>query len=745
MTDPSFAALDPEPVVLPVKPSDTVVGIRPRTGRGNFPENSIAKFDIIALDADGQRRGMDNLTYQIFEEGRSFEWFQSEGHWDYKPQQQRRRIGGSSLAIADNTPGIIEWPVTAGNYQLEITNADGNLVARKYFNAGWGYQNAAETGTTDREKQESAALNLKSSVIGKQQKLTFTLAHAALVTTVIADDHIRSIMHDTYPAGVNNVTFTPTAEWGNRIVAHMHVRYAGREIGSPDVNGQILLSSLTETSAPPQRPTSKPVTTKTVMAVPANQSLKETLRRTLAPQQTWNAGDAKTRTQQGQPMAFLAAEPFYDAPALLDAMLDQRPFATKDLARRLETMRQWHDIIVASTLLPEPEMRAQQNDGLLRLLSRQKIDGGFAPFPGGESDIISTAASIETLVPLNNALTRPALAQATGWLRHRLENTWFGEEERPARAAAFAALAAAGKMDNAALHYFSDTSAEKTLPPLASAQMAYAFAAIHDKPASGFWIDKARGTDANKILTADTLPVLFANEYFTPGTVRPLLEKTSKQARASSDDVATIHDALMALWQAQNRAGAWRLDIGKETKNLRGVWAYAAPEKAPATLRNPSKDRSLNLVVMNATKAGFGKNTGQRHIYTLEGSEATDAMTLGATYVVILEGAWPSDAKTALTLNDNPQPTLTPITCAIDAPAHEGFLGWLTRKNPAPVNACEKTSSGVAVLLTRDDKNGNQWRIAYLAKATGTDTRNIRPPLVQPFALPNPGDKDDRH
>ena len=37
---------------------------------------------------------------------------------------------------------------------------------------------------------------------------------------------------------------------------------------------------------------------------------------------------------------------------------------------------------------------------------------------------------------------------AAGWLRQRLANTWFGEEERPARAAA-KAIAAAMKRDAA--------------------------------------------------------------------------------------------------------------------------------------------------------------------------------------------------------------------------------------------------------------------------------------------------------
>ena len=77
------------------------------------------------------------------------------------------------------------------------------------------------------------------------------------------------------------------------------------------------------------------------------------------------------------------------------------------------------------------------------------------------------------ILPVTTELSIQAAAdQAADWLHRRLENNWFDEKERPERAAAYAALAAADRLDIASLHYFADTSADKSLPPLAAAQLA---------------------------------------------------------------------------------------------------------------------------------------------------------------------------------------------------------------------------------------------------------------------------------
>jgi hypothetical protein len=722
VADASAGARDPEPLILPVKSADIVLGVRPRASRGHFPENSLARFDVVALDGDGNRHAVDDLTYQIYEEGRSFEWYQSEGHWNYRPQQQRRRIGGGIFSSADNGQGLIEAPVTSGTYQLEITNADGTLLAREDFNAGWG--------SAGGEKEEFSTLDLKASPAvlqnNVQEKIAFTLKHAGLVTATIADDHIRTLLHAAYPAGSGSLVFTPAADWGSRVMVRIE---AHENEGGDGEAGTITLSAAGDMPvASPHMPAKPAGAVKPDLSLNADLALHEVSRQLLASRQSWNSADSKPRVS-GSRAVFAAPTPFFNAPALLADALRRRPFTTGDIARQLEILRLWRDTILSANLMPETELKARHNDLLMRLLARQTADGGFASIPGSEaSDIASTAAALATLAPLSDALTRPVIEQATAWLRHRFENTWFGEEERPARAAAYAALAAAGKLDPASLHYFSDTSADKNLPPLSAAQVAYAFASIHDKAAANFWIEKAKSAAADKNdFTPDSLPILFANEFFTPGDTPALLENSSKYASTAPDAAA---DFLLALWRLQTRAGAWRIELGKEVKTVHGIFAASLTEKPTFLLRNPSADHPLYLSVAAAAKAPAGKSAGQRHIYNLDGGEAKNNLTRGATYLVMLEGAWAGE-KDRLVVNDDPQPFLLPVTCAIEAPSGDGFLGWLAYKSPTPVEACEKSDAGLAILVTRGEKDADTWRAAYLAKASGNEHDKAAPFTVQ--------------
>jgi uncharacterized protein YfaS (alpha-2-macroglobulin family) len=740
--NPALATLDPDALVLPVKPADITLGLKPRAARGHFPENSLAHFDVVALDGDGQRRAITNLTYQIYEEGRSFDWFQSEGHWDYKPQQQRRRIGGGSLSIAGDGKASVEWPVTSGSYRMEITNADGVLLACLDFNAGWGF--------SDKEKVKATPLELTAASpvvsIGREDKISFTLTRPALVTAIVADDRMRSVTHGAYPAGANSISIVPAGDWGSHIVVQVQAKYGAGDDSSAWAVGQLLLSSGIDAAPVAFHAKDKPVSSaKTNVAVSAKTVLQETSRQRLAPQQSRSMATNKQHASTAAQFVFVAPEPFFDAPTLLSAALNQHPITTKEIARQLETTRLWRDAILSAKLVVESELRARQNDLLMRLLSRQKADGSFAPLPGRDAgDIGSTTAAVEALNLLGDAAARPASEQAITWLRHSLENTWFGEDERPLRASIYAALAGAEKLDLASLHYFSDTSADKPLPPLAAAQLAYAFASINDKAASGFWLDKARDGGGDKAsFTAEALAVLFANPYFAPREAQASLENASKYASASLDSGA-VSDFLLALWRSEDRAGAWRVGVGKDEISAQGMLVLSATDKVPVALRNPSQERALYLAVTTAVKAPDEKAAGQRRVYNLDGGEVKGRLKRGAVYLVMVEGAWPEDKRAGLVAHENPTAMLSPITCAIEAPSADGFLGWLAYKTPTAVAACEKSADGLDVYLTRGEKDPAAWRMTYLAKANGGEEKALRPTTAEAIANPNPDDKDVR-
>jgi uncharacterized protein YfaS (alpha-2-macroglobulin family) len=235
-SDPVAGVLDPDPLSLPVKPINYIVGVKPLAPDGKFAENSLARFDVIALDGDGKRRVADDLEYQIYEEGRSFAWFQTEGRWDYKPLQQRRRIGGGTIPVRADGDNVIHWPVTAGAYTLEITDTNGSLLARATFNAGWGLLRSNETKPSDLALTPAAP----SVEPGTAAKIAFKLDHPAIITAVVADDRIRKVIHEEHAAGDGTFEFIPEESWGNRIRVKVKAQLAGGQ-QTPPLAGNIEL------------------------------------------------------------------------------------------------------------------------------------------------------------------------------------------------------------------------------------------------------------------------------------------------------------------------------------------------------------------------------------------------------------------------------------------------------------------------------------------------------------------------
>ena len=188
-------------------------------------------------------------------------------------------------------------------------------------------------------------------------------------------------------------------------------------------------------------------------------------------------------------------------------------------------MRLWREPVIRSGLLSDNALQVRAQDIIQRLLVRQQTDGGFPSLPTGESDLVSTGDALVALVRANQTLTQPAVdAAATNWLRQRLSNNWFDESERPARAAAYAALAATDRLDVSSLRYFAETSDGKTLPPLAAAQLAAALAKSNDQDKANHWLKAAHEQlDSTPALW----PVLADNPLFDFHDLLPVLEKTS--------------------------------------------------------------------------------------------------------------------------------------------------------------------------------------------------------------------------
>jgi len=810
----------PKPLTLtvPVRPSQGWVGIRSLQEGRTFAENSEAVFDVIALDPHGKRRAWGDLYFQIYEEGRSFEWFPAEGYWDYKPLPQHRRIGGGRLSLAAAGDNLLRWPVTAGHYVLEIATGDGVVLAQHGFDAGSGAVSAPSNGSEAFISVSGPKGPLEPE---KPGRLTFKLTRPAMVNIMIGDDLVRQTIHRFMPAGENAIKITPRDNWGHRvrvraqalsgngdqatgqlilpvrqklefsykapdfittgasqafpvgvqkiarqkpsfvaalaapvqddgrssstsaILATAPVDRDGRallRLNLPDFTGRLRLSLFawngdqfgTKVIAIPARPPlaveqdipdsisvggripfqldvrnndnpegkynytlTAPEGLKIEGAVKGTISLKRKQNRSLSltlngtqegqgfvqvaltgpNNYRWNRNwpvavraDSSTREEivsqkieakqtvtlplQGGRQtealfSLVSPVPLQEAMRSLKPFLDEEPVLTEDIARWLEVARFWKEEITSYGFMSEASWQKKVTIQLERLQERQNEDGGFFAYrPGMSSDLASTSAALNVV----NDESPHAAAHAVRWLQRRLENTWFEEVERPARAIAFLALAKSGHADLSALRYFADTSRDKTVSPEMAAHLAMALALGKDEGAARYWLERAYAPlslliASNAPEAAPLLHALGANPEFDCRRIKKDMETAG--ATEFPDHLFLKASFLMAVKTYLQRAGTWEIAVDKNIGKTEGARFFPLTGKRKTFVFDNVSEEPLYVtqIQKGKSKTPVPKREEpslltQREVYQLDGNLLAEgeSLTKGEVYLMVLRG-----------------------------------------------------------------------------------------------------------
>ena len=459
--------------------------------------------------------------------------------------------------------------------------------------------------------------------------------------------------------------------------------------------------------------------------------LETTASQTLTPQQSWVVPTAD-KTMADSRVIFIASQPLYAMSEILTQFLDANPFATYEMAHSLQILGQWRNVIIDAGILPEKIWQQRQHDVLVRLLQRQKSDGSFADFSQQDGGIADTAAVVMALATTDEAMAKTAMTASADWLAKMLGNSWFDEKERASRAAAYAAMAAADRLDIASLYYFADTSLDKPMPALAAAQLALAFAKVKDRPKVMVWTQKAQADFDKPDFDPAVLAVLAANPLLDPLDKQPVLQRLLDR-RANAPAPVFRDDAviLSTLYRIVSRASDWHVQIDNEPRNGQGI---GVTRQAKASIRNLG-DKPVFLAVTHETGAHPAASANiTRHVYRMNGSLLSDrqAFERDATYVIVIEGEGVKDRATPIFIHDDVNPLIAPITCALEPDVMTSdALDWLRRMPPSASQACEISPRAIDVALVPANADAPNWRVVYLAKAKASGFFRFSPPLMR--------------
>jgi hypothetical protein len=195
-----------------IAPPEAVIGIKPLSADpyGVVPLGTEARFDLIAVGADGARAGMP-VEWEINRVEYRYQWYQYYGQWNWEPITTRSRVAFGTATLspgeAVSVGGLVDW----GSYELRVTRADGTYAASSVeFYAGW-YAPADATETPD---TLSVALDKPAYRTGDTATVKIEARFAGQGLVTVVSNRLIAMQAVALAEGENTVTFPVTDEWG---------------------------------------------------------------------------------------------------------------------------------------------------------------------------------------------------------------------------------------------------------------------------------------------------------------------------------------------------------------------------------------------------------------------------------------------------------------------------------------------------------------------------------------------------
>ena len=159
-------------------PGEKLLGIRPLFDEGELSGNTLAGFEIIKSDQNGNLYSAKGLEVKLIRERRNYYWVYSDDRgWHREYTGSHYTAFSGSLDINDSKRATLEVPVEWGGYRLEIRDPDNGMVSSVRFYAGWWYGDG-DNGASARPDRVELKLDKKRYRNGDVAKVTVTAPFA---------------------------------------------------------------------------------------------------------------------------------------------------------------------------------------------------------------------------------------------------------------------------------------------------------------------------------------------------------------------------------------------------------------------------------------------------------------------------------------------------------------------------------------------------------------------------------------
>ena len=195
---------------LPLAGAKPRLAVKPRFD-GTVPDGAQAGFDVVAIDASAQRQAISGLHWVLNRVTTDFQWYQTNGNWNYEPVEKSARIASGDGAIGAGGPLDLSMPVDWGQYELVVTDASGASVpASVTFEAGW----AVAATSLDTPDMAKVSLDKPRYKVGDKAIVHIEPRFAGTAQVIVMDERIVATRTAEIGADGGDVTLDVTRDWG---------------------------------------------------------------------------------------------------------------------------------------------------------------------------------------------------------------------------------------------------------------------------------------------------------------------------------------------------------------------------------------------------------------------------------------------------------------------------------------------------------------------------------------------------
>ncbi|MFT3729281.1 MAG: alpha-2-macroglobulin [Terricaulis sp.] len=200
-----------ESFTLPARTDDLYIGIKPTFENQRAGAGQRVAFDVIAVNALGQRAGVRNVEWQIVREDWNYDWYLDNGTWRWRRTGRDIPVDGETASISGSQAlRIAKDGLRDGSYRLIVRDPATHTESSQRFGVGWGGP-SEDNQTPD---MVSVVGPTTPTRVGGRAHIQIRPPYAGEAEIVIATDRVLETRTVHVAATGSAIDVPVSTEWG---------------------------------------------------------------------------------------------------------------------------------------------------------------------------------------------------------------------------------------------------------------------------------------------------------------------------------------------------------------------------------------------------------------------------------------------------------------------------------------------------------------------------------------------------